>query len=320
MCVASAFAPQAWHLREAHDRTGGVVESYLGGRPNRFAPGLSGREQRGGVGVLRRSGEEVSTVGGCFSRRRSGPDVGTHEGCRAPRRHRRARGKRFDDVHERGRRRRAVRGGSHVEVRHAPPKDDGIDATRDDVRSKASPPSRRGARRARDGRTTARRAPRFEARDARVTSDVSREVPRVRVAFPDHNAARSSTRPALTVAVPSLAFSAAHRRSVDGTLSLPAEQWPAVQRIVPGTPLFLYDTVERTISGVYEAVRPRPAHLSPPLPSRAGSRRQKLATARAVARKWIRRGHFPVVSAIYLTSTQSRVCVNSRFRSPFSLT
>ena len=109
MCVASAFAPQAWHLREAHDRTGGVVESYLGGRPNRFAPGLSGREQRGGVGVLRRSGEEVSTVGGCFSRRRSGPDVGTHEGCRAPRRHRRARGKRFDDVHERGRRRRAVR-------------------------------------------------------------------------------------------------------------------------------------------------------------------------------------------------------------------
>ena len=320
MCVASAFAPQARHLREAHDRTGGVVESYLGGRPNRFAPGLSGREQRGGVGVLRRSGEEVSTVGGCFSRRRSGPDVGTHEGCRAPRRHRRARGKRFDDVHERGRRRRAVRGGSHVEVRHAPPKDDGIDATRDDVRSKASPPSRRGARRARGGRTNARRAPRFEARDVRVVSDVSREVPRVRVFFPDHNAARSSTRPALTVAVPSLAFSAAHRRSVDGTLSLPAEQWPAVQRIVPGTPLFLYDTVERTISGVYEAVRPRPAHLSPPLPSRAGSRRQKLATARAVARKWIRRGHFPVVSAIYLTSTQSRVCVNSRFRSPFSLT
>ena len=160
MCVASAFAPQAWHLREAHDRTGGVVESYLGGRPNRFAPGLSGREQRGGVGVLRRSGEEVSTVGGCFSRRRSGPDVGTHEGARAPRRHRRARGKRFDDVHERGRRRRAVRGGSHVEVRHAPPKDDGIDATRDDVRSKASPPSRRGARRARGGRTNARRAPR----------------------------------------------------------------------------------------------------------------------------------------------------------------
>lgn len=43
-------------------------------------------------------------------------------------------------------------------------------------------------------------------------------------------------------------------RSVDGTLSLPAEQWPAVQRIVPGTPLFLYDTVERTISGVYEAI------------------------------------------------------------------
>ena len=68
MCVASAFAPQARHLREAHDRTGGVVESYLGGRPNRFAPGLSGREQRGGVGVLRRSGEEVSTVGGVASR------------------------------------------------------------------------------------------------------------------------------------------------------------------------------------------------------------------------------------------------------------
>ena len=64
---------------------------------------------------------------------------------------------------------------------------------------------------ARGGRTNARRAPRFEARDARVASDVSREVPRVRVVFPDHNAARSSTRPALTVAVPSLAFSAAHR-------------------------------------------------------------------------------------------------------------
>ena len=68
MCVASAFAPQAWHLREAHDRTGGVVESYLGGRSNRLAPGLSGREQRGGVGVLRWSGEEVSTVGGVASR------------------------------------------------------------------------------------------------------------------------------------------------------------------------------------------------------------------------------------------------------------
>ena len=189
----------ARHLREAHDRTGGVVESYLGGRPNRFAPGLSGREQRGGVGVLRRSGEEVSTVGGCFSRRRSGPDVGTHEGCRAPRRHRRARGKRFDDVHERGRRRRAVWGGSHVEVRHAPPKDDGFERRSRGRALESSPPLRRGARRARGGRATARRAPRFEARDARVVSDVSRGVPSVRVAFPDPTAARSSTRPALTV-------------------------------------------------------------------------------------------------------------------------
>ena len=34
---------------------------------------------------------------------------------------------------------------------------------------------------------------------ARVVSDVSRGVPSVRVAFPDPTAARSSTRPALTV-------------------------------------------------------------------------------------------------------------------------
>jgi len=44
------------HLREARDRTGGVEKSYLGGRLNRFAPGFSGREQRGGWSVFRRVG------------------------------------------------------------------------------------------------------------------------------------------------------------------------------------------------------------------------------------------------------------------------
>ena len=191
----------ARHLREAHDRTGGVVESYLGGRPNRLAPGLSGREQREGVGVLRRSGGSFDgrRFRSFFSSDADAPDVGTHEGHRAPRRHRRARGKRFDDVHERGRRRRAVWGGSHVEVRHAPPKDDGFERRSRGRALESSPPLRRGARRARGGRATARRAPRFEARDARVVSDVSRGVPSVRVAFPDPTAARSSTRPALTV-------------------------------------------------------------------------------------------------------------------------
>ena len=169
-CAGASSRPRSRrtrHLREAHDRTGGVVEAYLGGRSNRLAPGLSGREQRGGVGVLRWSGEEVSTVGGVASR-----------GDAPVRMSGRTKAVELLDAIE-------GRTGSVSTISTSVSDDDAFfgvvltsryvmrprrttasNATREDVRSEASPPLRRGARRARGGRATAGRAPRFEAQDA----------------------------------------------------------------------------------------------------------------------------------------------------------
>lgn len=80
-------------------------------------------------------------------------------------------------------------------------------------------------------------------------------------------------------------------RSADGTLSLPAEQWPIVKRVVPGTPLFLYDEGERTICGVYEAVRSSEASF--PL---SISHRGPFSSGQQLS-KWIS-SHFPTVRLV----------------------